>query len=298
MRRDTPRPSIPKRLVSTSYMPPNVDVLAEHEGVGGQFESLHWHDFHKLVYVSSGSGIQMLNGVSHEIRPGVAFLLAPSDFHAWLPGKGGCTLYNILFSTRVLSPYLESAVFDAAGLRHGPLVAPDMASLEPLMQAMVRESERLVRPDAQLSLACLLQYLLVEFIRRADAAAALAPKRTNGPHDGVRWALTYMEQHYRDPLTLRHVAAEARLSPNYFSQLFHEFTGITFQEHLQGLRARFACSLLRATDMSITDVCHASGFRVLSHFERAFKAQYGMSPRAWRRESRQGDASTGASLAT
>src|SRR5215475_138477 len=173
MRREMPRVSIPKRLVSTSYMPPNVDVLAEHEGAGGQFEGLHWHDFHKLVYVSGGSGIHMLNGVSHEIRPGVAFLLAPSDFHAWLPGEAGCTLYNILFSTRVLSPYLESALFDAAGLRQGALVATDLGPLEPLMQAMVRESGRLVRPDAQLSLACLLQYLLVEFIRRADAAEAL-----------------------------------------------------------------------------------------------------------------------------
>jgi AraC-like DNA-binding protein len=85
------------------------------------------------------------------------------------------------------------------------------------------------------------------------------------------------------------VADEARLSPNYFSQLFHEFVGITFQEHLQVLRARFAGSLLRATEMSVTDICHASGFRALSHFERAFKAQYGMSPSAWRREVRHSD---------
>ena len=55
------------------------------------------------------------------------------------------------------------------------------------------------------------------------------------------------------------------------------------------LRARFADSLLRATDMSVTDVCHASGFSDLSHFERAFKGRYGMSPSAWRREARRRD---------
>lgn len=291
-----PRQLIPKRLVSSTYMPSNVDVLAEHESACHQVQGLHWHDFHKLVYVISGSGIHLLNGVPYEIRPGATFLLAPSDFHAWLPGDEGCALYNILFSTRVLSPYLESALFDAAGLRQGALVAADMAPLEPFMQAMVRESDRITRPDAQLSLVCLLQHVLVEFIRRADAAEALASKRTNGLHEGIRWALTYMEQHYRDPLTLRHVATEARLSPNYFSQLFHEFAGVTFQEHLQVLRARFACSLLRATEMSITDICHACGFRALSHFERAFKAQYGMSPRVWRREARQGDSLTMAGL--
>jgi AraC-like DNA-binding protein len=284
------RPLIPKRLASAAYMPPNVDVTAEHELLGRQAEGLlHWHDFHKLVYIAGGSGIHVMNGVPYAIRPGIAFLLAPSDFHAWLPSREGCVLYNILFSPRILSPYLDAALFDAAGLGQGALVARDMAPLETIMQAMVRESDQITRPDAQLSLSCLLQHVLVEFIRHADAAESLRSKAVTGLHEGVRWALAYMEQHYRDPLTLKHVADEARLSPNYFSQLFHEFVGVTFQEHLQVLRARFAGSLLRATEMSVTDICHASGFRALSHFERAFKAQYGMSPRAWRREVRQSD---------
>jgi len=283
------RQLIPKRLASVAYMPPNVDVIVEHESLGRQAEGLHWHDFHKVVYIAGGSGIHLMNGVPYEIRPGVAFLLAPSDFHAWLPSSEGCVMYNILFSPRILSPYLDAALFDAGGPGQGALVAHDMAPLESIMQAMVRESDHIARPDAQLSLSCLLQHVLVEFIRRADAADSLGSKAVTGLHEGVRWALAYMDQHYRDPLTLKQVADEARLSPNYFSQLFHEFVGVTFQEHLQVLRARFAGSLLRATEMSITDICHASGFRALSHFERAFKAQYGMSPRAWRREVRHSD---------
>ena len=282
------RSPIPRRLLSATYMPPNVDVIAEHDDASHHVE-LHWHDFHKLVYVIGGSGIHLLNGVPHEIRSGIAFLLAPSDFHAWSPSRGGCTLYNVDFLPRALSPYLQAALFDAARQRQGPLVVRDMTALEPIMQSMVREGDRLPRPDAQLSLVCLLQHVLVEFFRRADVVESLAPRGANGLHEGVRWALTYMEEHYRDPLTLKHVAAEARLSPSYFSQLFHEFVGVTFQEHLQTLRARFADSLLRATDMSVTDVCHASGFSDLSHFERAFKGRYGMSPSAWRREARRRD---------
>lgn len=284
------RPLIPKRLAGATYMPPNVDVIAEHECLPRQAEGgLHWHDFHKLVYIAGGSGIHLMNGVPYPITAGTAFLLAPSDFHAWLPGGDGCVVYNILFSPRILSPYLDAALFDAGGPGPVGLVARDMAPLESIMQAMVRESDQIARPDAQLSLSCLLQHVLVEFIRHADAAGSRDSKAVAGLHQGVRWALAYMEQHYRDPLTLRHVADEARLSPNYFSQLFHEFLGVTFQEHLLVLRARFAGSLLRATDMSVTDICHASGFRALSHFERAFKAQYGMSPRAWRRQVRQID---------
>jgi AraC-like DNA-binding protein len=283
------RPPIPKRLLSTTYMAPNVDVIAEQDAPVYEVVALHWHDFHKLVSVISGSGIHLLNGVPHEIKTGVTYLLAPSDFHAWLPNRDGCALYNIDFMPRVLAPYLQSALYDAARLRQGPLIVRDMTDLEPVMQAMVRECDRISRPDAQLSLVCLLQYLLVEFIRRADVAESLTSKSASGMHEGVRWALTFMEQHYRDPLTLKEVAAEARLSPSYFSQLFHEFVGVTFQEHLQSLRSGFAASLLGATDMSVTDICHGSGFSDLSHFERAFKGRYGMSPSAWRRAVRRGE---------
>jgi AraC-like DNA-binding protein len=283
------RTTIPRRFLRSTYMPHNMDVIAEQDDPVNQTVEVHWHDFHKLVSVISGSGIHVLNGVPHEITPGITFLLAPSDFHAWLPNGDGCALYNIDFMPQVLAPYLQSALYDAARLRQGPLVVRDMTDLGPIMRATLTECGRLARPDAQLSVVCLLQYLLVEFIRRADVAESLDSKSASGMHEGVRWALTYMEQHYRDPLTLKDVAAEASLSPSYFSQLFHEFMGVTFQEHLQMLRAAFAASLLRATDMSVTDICHGSGFSDLSHFERAFKGRYGMPPSAWRRAVRQGE---------
>src|SRR5262249_28342281 len=143
------RPLIPKRLTGAASMPSNVDVIAEYEILGRHADGqLHWHDFHKVVYISGGSGVHLMNGVPHAIRPGIAFLLAPSDFHAWLPGDDGCILYNILFSPRILSPYLDAALFDAAGLGQGALVASDMSPLETIMQAMVRESGQITRPDA------------------------------------------------------------------------------------------------------------------------------------------------------
>lgn len=277
---------IPERLAGSDYMPPNTDVIVEREHLPHRVEDLHWHDFHKLVCVTGGSGTHVMNGVPFAIKPGVAFLLTPSDFHAWRPSLEGCDLYNILFSPRTLSQYLEGALLGGAGLGQGALVARDMDSLEPVLQTMLRESDR-TGPDARLSLECLLQHVLVEFVRRTDVDDSLGARTGSGLHEGIRDALTLMEQRYRDPLTLELVANQAHLSANYFSQLFHELVGVTFQEHLQVLRSRFAASLLRATEMSITDVCHASGFRTLSHFERAFKTHFGSSPSAWRRNLRQ-----------
>jgi AraC-like DNA-binding protein len=277
---------VPERLAGTDYMAPNADVIVEFEHLPHRPEALHWHDFHKLVCIAGGSGTHMLNGVPFAIKPGVAFLLTPSDFHAWRPGLEGCDLYNILFSTRTLSQHLEAKLFAGAGLGQGALVARDMDPVEPVLRTMLAESEH-DTADARLSLECLLQHVLIEFVRHAAHDESREARAGSTMHEGVRRALTYMEQHYRDPLSLEIVAAEAHLSPNYFSQLFHEWVGVPFQQHLQVLRARFASSLLRATDMPVTDVCHSSGFRTLSHFERAFKAHFGVSPSRWRRDLRR-----------
>jgi hypothetical protein len=84
------RPLIPKRLAGAAYMPPNVDVIAEHECLGRQTEGqLHWHDFHKLVYIADGSGIHLMNGVPYAISPGIGFLLAPLGLPRLAAGPRG-----------------------------------------------------------------------------------------------------------------------------------------------------------------------------------------------------------------
>jgi AraC-like DNA-binding protein len=92
----------------------------------------------------------------------------------------------------------------------------------------------------------------------------------------------YIHHHFREPLTLAQAAYQADLSPHYFSECFHAATGVPFQRYLRDLRLRFAHSLMVVSDASITDLCLASGFSSLSNFERAFKAYYGLSPRAYR----------------
>ncbi len=90
---------------------------------------------------------------------------------------------------------------------------------------------------------------------------------------------------FRDALSLQDAAGQANLSPNYFSKCFRQFTGMTYQHFLQDLRLQFAASLAKISDLPITEICFAAGFRTLSHFERAFKQKFGRSPRAYRTES-------------
>ena len=116
-----------------------------------------------------------------------------------------------------------------------------------------------------------------------STAAPLTQQQTLHP------ALVYLHLHYREPITLQAAAEQVALSPNYFSQCFRSATGVTFQRYLQSLRLRFAKSLLSVSALPVTDICYASGFQTLSHFERAFRREFGRSPTAWRSMSITGD---------
>ena len=126
-----------------------------------------------------------------------------------------------------------------------------------------------------------LQRLLVEIARSARARSGANGTPLAEPHRLHR-VLIYLHHHYREPVTLETVAEQAALSPNYFSACFRAATGQTYQRYLQSLRLRFAKSLLAASPLPVTEVCYASGFQTLSHFERAFKREFGRSPTAWR----------------
>ncbi|MBP3961847.1 helix-turn-helix transcriptional regulator [Paenibacillus lignilyticus] len=82
---------------------------------------------------------------------------------------------------------------------------------------------------------------------------------------------------------LEEAAAHAHLSATYFSELFRQTLGLTFQQYLQQLRLKFAHNLLRSTMLPVTEVCHVAGFNTLTHFERVYRKQYSKTPRETRK---------------
>jgi AraC family transcriptional regulator len=93
----------------------------------------------------------------------------------------------------------------------------------------------------------------------------------------------------RDPsasLTLGHLARQASLSPYHFLRTFERVTGITPHQYVRRARLREAGMRLVAEPGKVLDLALDSGFGDVSNFNRAFRAEFGMSPIAFRRTSR------------
>jgi len=88
-------------------------------------------------------------------------------------------------------------------------------------------------------------------------------------------------------LTLRQLAAEAEVSPYHFLRTFEQLTAVTPHQYVRRARLRAAAVRLLQEPAQVIDVAFDSGFGDLSNFNRAFRGEFGMSPRAYRQAGRR-----------
>jgi AraC-like DNA-binding protein len=275
-----------ERLSNDRFMPPSAFRLFHHR-LHERVE-IHWHEFFEMAFVVAGEGVHVLNGTAYPLTRGSLFLLTPADFHAIELAPGGALeLFNAIFSEAMIEEDVGRLLFQGLSDHHQLLEADRASAMEAEFRRLEAETQD-QRAGHQRVIHSTLQRLLVEIARGAPARPGTNGKPPAQPHR-LHKVLTYLHHHYREPVTLRVVAEQAALSPTYFSECFRAATGETYQRYLQSLRLRFAKSLLAASPLPVTDVCFASGFQTLSHFERAFKREFGCSPTAWRAAAGQTD---------
>ena len=95
----------------------------------------------------------------------------------------------------------------------------------------------------------------------------------------LRRARDHVDRHYAEPLDLEVMARAAGLSKFHFHRLFAATYGITPAAYVSRRRVERAQDLLRATNLTVTEVCHAVGFSSLGSFSSRFREIVGETPR-------------------
>lgn len=94
----------------------------------------------------------------------------------------------------------------------------------------------------------------------------------------LRRARDLADRDYAAPLDLERLATAAGLSKYHFLRLFKATYGLTPGEYVSQRRIERAQDLLRATNLTVTEVCTAVGFSSLGSFSTRFRALVGESP--------------------
>jgi transcriptional regulator GlxA family with amidase domain len=106
----------------------------------------------------------------------------------------------------------------------------------------------------------------------------------SGLHPNLRKAVVYLADHYAEPIRLEALARQAHVSQSHLSFLFRSGLQMSCKSLLARIRIERAKELLTEDRRQpVTDVALQVGFADLSHFEKCFRREVGLSPRQFRR---------------
>lgn len=110
----------------------------------------------------------------------------------------------------------------------------------------------------------------------------IAERKQSPTQSVLQNALQYMNSHYAENLSLKHVAEHVFLSPNYIGELLRLELGISFTDQLIQIRIQRAKELLHDPSVKLYEVAQSVGYQNIGYFTNLFKRVTRYTPKQYR----------------
>lgn len=242
--------------------------------------AMHMHDDRiEVVLIREGGGTHLIDGRSYQTRQGDLLVYNAGVLHdeSATPG-GGMAVFCCAFrglrlkglAPDCLIPDGECAVFAT-----GELFAECASLMQMLYDHTDTGSARRLAFCNQLLHSLIL--LLLEVVAD-DQNMRLASQ----PDTGMR-IRQYIDDHYRDDLSLARMGLALGMSHFHLARQFRASIGISPMQYLIRRRIGEAQSLLINTRLSVTDIALRVGYDNSNYFHSAFRKVVGVTPGQYRR---------------
>lgn len=233
----------------------------------------HIHNSVEIVFLQKGSSSVRCGDERLELTAGDIFVVFPNQVHSYenskdvlghlliLPVKNCLDAYNTVFAGHV--PHTARI----------PKGSWEQTGLPQLVELAYRDRE-------QVSETVMLGYMQVIFGKLLSLLVLDSTR--NDSADAVRALVEYVGAHYRQPLSRVQIAKALGYNESYISHLFSDALNTTAPEYINRLRIYDAQKMLLGTDYSVTQMVSELGFGSIRNFNRVFRQETGMSPRAYR----------------
>ena len=249
---------------------------------------LHHHDFYEIYYLVSGDVTYVIEGRLCRVLPGDLLLISPQELHqvSITPGMEPYERY-VLWIDRGAVRRLSSQSTDLE--RHLDPTRPGYTNLlrltreqrqliRDLMQELFQESDG-AGFGADILRNTLVSSLLVQINRMAEQHPK-EPEAAVHSSKLVSELVEYVNQHYRERLTLEALAERFYVSKYHLSHEFQKHMGTGVYKYIQKKRLQIARQLLAGGEApsAVSGLC---GFADYAGFYRAFVGEYGVAPREY-----------------
>lgn len=248
---------------------------------------LHWHSEIELLYGISGELAVSVSDEKYILREGDIFFINPEELHTYSPISEEVQYHAAVFHPSIFQ-FHENHFFQqdfTEPLLSGELHFPRMIRVDDEVYHVVQTVvHRLFNEDIrikELAFADLVMLfgLLLKYSLMNREVNATAHRKA----EDVKKCISYMEENYKNKITLAELADLVHMNPNYFCNYFKKQTGVTPFQQLNYIRIKNAAKMLKQNEDSIADVAIACGFENVSFFIRKFKEIRGCTPSAYRK---------------
>lgn len=247
----------------------------------------HWHTYYEMELVVRGKGKHIINGTSYPFEAGDAFFLTPSDFHEFELEEQGET-----YLVEIPPSLLPKEILDIIMLHTGNFIAhfdnDDFSVMKDIFLTIEKHYQKNGDIDFLISKALLIS-LLSLLISRIDTGVNANSKNAN---PRLREILLYIQQSYKENITLESISRLFFINKEYLSFLFKSEMGIPLTTYIRKLRLGYAAKLVITTGLKSIDISEMCGFNSIASFLRNFKNEYGVSPMEMRKNHSLSQAQT------
>ncbi|MBR5869699.1 MAG: helix-turn-helix domain-containing protein [Clostridia bacterium] len=268
----------------------------------GRDVEVHHHDFYEVYLLLDGEVDYWVDGEICRLEAGDLLLIHPQQLHRPLPGNAEIYERIVLWIDRDYLAMLSDEDIDlcrcfdmnAPGHRmHIRASDAQKHAVAARLGELVRERHSDSVGSTLLANGIFLQFM-VELNRLAyHLAQAGGPLENTGSESRatensalISRVLAYIGAHCHEELSLDSIADYFFVSKYHLSHAFSREVGVSVYRYITIRRLMLARQLL-ARGIPAGDVCYHSGFRDYAGFYRAFKAEYGASPRAFADNAQQ-----------
>lgn len=248
--------------------------------------SLHFHDFYECYLLLFGELSYQIESVSFALLPGDLLLIGPNQLHRPLFSSTAVPYERIVlwlsrpFVERLSSEQSDLSVCFRQGARSViRLDEPNRERISRLLFELLAATEGTDFGTDVLSRS-LAASLLVYLNRISGAGLQPLPKTDVRTSPLVKRVSAYLDEHLAEPVSLDELSRVVFLSKYHLERQFRKETGVSIYQMLLQKRMIRARDLVRE-GMAFTVVAQRCGFSEYSGFYKAFRNEYGLSPREY-----------------
>lgn len=246
----------------------------------GQERDFHFHEFDKLVLLLSGHVRYLIEDAAYDLRPWDVLLVKHHAIHKALidrsvPYERVILYLDGSFFERCLPQARLMDCFENADRSGRCLLVPSQEQRESL-EATLRAFEQ-AGDSAEFGVQAMRDTLVMQLLIQVGRMAGAAPRDLGQSDPKIRQALSYINEHLSQALTVDALAELVYLSRYHFMRLFKAQTGSTVHAYVRQKRLLYAARLIRE-GVPVNKAAADAGFGDYSAFHRAFKDSFGVSP--------------------